>query len=109
MDPQTVEALYKRAARWVAIKGIPALVCDDCGETTYPQASVLRIQAIIEGNEAPVEFTWTPQFEFDMAARRPVAAAYTTSLENSTVWSVPATSPPILGRGNTATEAIGEA
>ena len=80
MDPQTVEALFKRAARWVAIKGIPALVCDDCGETTYPQASVLRIQAIIAGEETPVDSTWTPRFEFDEGAKRSVAPAYTTSL-----------------------------
>ena len=57
-----------------------------------------------------MDSTWTPRFEFDEGAKRSVAPAYTTSLENSNACrNVRAALPAVLGRGTTAIEAMGAA
>ncbi len=108
MEAQIIEAVFKQHRRWIAIRGVPALVCDTCGETTYPNESVVRIQAIVGGEEAPTDFSWTPQFDFEASASRPTFVTSTSVLNSDTIRRVPI-EPPILPRATTAVEAINAA
>ena len=81
MQFRNVDEVFKRDDGWIAITGIPALVCDQCGETTYPVLSAERIQNIISGQESPTDFIYLKEYSF--VPSQVVSLPNSTSLENS--------------------------
>lgn len=53
LEPTFVTRMQEYEGRWYVIENVPALVCDQCGETYFtPDAHDMVIQ-LITGNSAP--------------------------------------------------------
>ena len=95
MESLVVDRAFQVETRWIVIRQVPALVCDTCGETTFPETSVGRVQAIIQGSELPVASSWTREYAFDPAGGRPAPSPLSTAIE-TLVLSVSTHMEPIL-------------
>jgi YgiT-type zinc finger domain-containing protein len=80
IEVRHVESVFQQDGRWVAISDIPALVCANCGDVSYPIASAKRIEDIVNGNEVAADYTWLPKYNFDPMQNVSLAAD-STSLE----------------------------
>ena len=89
IETVAVESAFHAGAQWIVINEIPAFVCDTCGDTSYPEGSVARIQAIMNGNEVPVGSRWIREFAFAspaaLPARGPAASSGSTGATLATV------------------------
>ena len=106
LESLTVAATFMKDGRWVAIEGIPAMVCDVCAERTYPQTSMDRVQQILSGADTPIDFRWMAVFDFTR-----ISTATQVELPYSTP-SVPVASSlasfdaPVVGQGSTVQEPV---
>ena len=54
-EKQAVNQSLKRQGRLVVVDGIPAMVCDVCGDTIFSADTTTRIEAILKNAVPPTE------------------------------------------------------
>lgn len=50
--------------RLIVVDNVPAVVCDNCGETTFTPETVARLQQKVWGHEAPARTIEATVYEF---------------------------------------------
>ena len=54
LKPKPVTRAQEYEGRWYGIENLPALVCEQCGETYFTPAAHDRVVALITSGEPPV-------------------------------------------------------
>lgn len=55
------------SGKLVSIEGVPALVCQQCGEETFSADTVKRIEALLDSRPAPSRVAEVPVYTLDTA------------------------------------------
>ena len=55
----------RKDGRWVLVENVPAMVCDVCGERAYSAEVTTRLLAVLSPTSVPIEFRWTPVYDYD--------------------------------------------
>lgn len=107
MEEQLVEAWFKRNERWVLVTNIPGMVCDSCGERTYSQATVDRIEQVV-GQEAPAELRWVRVFDYATQGHAATESApYSTTIERTDTVVRASYEAHVVQKGMIVAETIG--
>lgn len=89
LAPERVETWMHREGRWVLFTGVPALVCDACGETTFEQEVAARLSEVLspDSDEVPTGARWCPEYNLETldmwraAGGRPPTVSGTAALD----------------------------
>src|SRR5262245_60874802 len=70
LEETLIEHWLKDAGEWVLLRNVPALQCDTCGATVFPDQTVETIEhALTEGRHRPTGHLTSPVFDLAQVER----------------------------------------
>ena len=55
IKPGTTNKMFEKEGRFVIIKDIPALICENCGEIYFETAVMKKLETILSNNPSELE------------------------------------------------------
>jgi len=62
---ELVEEVFRVKGKFLLVEGIPAEVCQECGDPTYSRETTDKIERMVNGGAQPVRALKVPVYHFD--------------------------------------------